>query len=197
MRRDLDAVLEHIWAMLARGVKCRHDPFRTAVLGTVLGPACRQRTVILRHIDRPSRLLTCHGDARSDKVTEINTVPRTAWLFYHPRRRTQVRITGDSTVHTDDEIAHREWASTTSRTRREYVCEPPGTARHRPAPARPKAVLACRLTPAETECARRNFAAIRTRVESIDWLKLGLTGHLRARFTWDADGHVRSTWLAP
>jgi hypothetical protein len=42
-----------------------------------------------------------------------------------------------------------------------------------------------------------NFAVLVLRLKEIDWVLLDSAGHRRARFTFDDQGLVASTWLIP
>jgi pyridoxine/pyridoxamine 5'-phosphate oxidase len=90
----LDGVLDKIWLMLEQGAAHSDDPFHWPVLGTTAKEGCSLRTVILRKVNVPERILVCHTDARSAKVQEIMKSSQTSWIFYHPKKKIQVRISG-------------------------------------------------------------------------------------------------------
>jgi len=80
----LEGVLQDAWAMLMRGAARFNDPFHWPALGTSAKEGVRQRTVILRQLILPERILVCHTDARAEKVGEILNSAKVSWLFYHP-----------------------------------------------------------------------------------------------------------------
>ena len=59
---------------------------------------------------KKERTLTCFSDARAAKVGEIREHGHVQWLFYHPRKQIQLRISGPAAVHTDDRVADACWA---------------------------------------------------------------------------------------
>jgi len=91
------------------------DPFHWPVLGTTAKEGCSLRTVILRQVNAPDRILVCHTDARSAKVQEILNCSQASWIFYHPKKKIQVRISGHATLHVYDPAADRQWADTSVR----------------------------------------------------------------------------------
>jgi hypothetical protein len=190
--------LHDIEQMLQRGAARFNDPFHRPVLGTVRGTAeCGLRTVILRQVRFSERLLVCHTDARAPKVRDIAAGGRAAWLFYHPRRKVQLRITGRARLHGDDAFADEQWAAATAASRLNYLADaPPGTPVDRPAAGLPHFLR--RRVPGlkESERGRANFMAIAGHMESLDWLRLRPTGNLRARFDWDRQ-RWRATWVIP
>jgi len=193
----LDGVLKEIWKMLARGAASYHDPFHWPVLGTAGSEGPDMRCVILREFSLPGRVLVCHTDARAAKVREISAVSKVSWLFYHPKRKVQLRISGHATLHTDDDFADRQWASTKLSSRLNYCAiEPTGTPVESPSSGLPDFLFNKVPTLLETEKGRQNFTAIACRIDVIDWLVLRVLGNRRARFQWDAAG-LSAKWLIP
>ncbi len=193
----LDRVLNEVWTMLKRGVTHFNDPFHWPVLGTTGKSGCRLRTVILRQFILPERILVCHTDARATKAQEICTDNKVGWLFYHPKKKVQLRISGLAKLHTDDPFADDQWAGTKLTSRFNYcTIEPPGTPVDKPSSGLPDFLHNKIPTLLESEKGRKNFMAIACRIESIDWLVLSLLGNRRARFDWD-ENRLSSMWLIP
>lgn len=193
----LEGVLNEIWVMLKRGVSRFNDPFHWPVLGTTGKDGCRLRTVILRQFIVSERVLVCHTDARADKVKEISDSAAASWLFYHPKRKVQLRISGHATLHADDQFADEQWAGAKITSRLNYCAiEPPGTPVDQPSSGLPELLLHKLPTLLESESGRKNFMAIACRIDSMDWLILSALGNRRARFDWD-DNRLSSTWLIP
>ena len=197
-RRDsLEQVLSEAWKMLQRGVNRFHDPFHWPVLGTTGKDGSRLRTVILRQFDLAERVLVCHTDSRADKVKEISGCTTVCWLFYHPKKKVQLRISGPATLHTDDRFADEQWAAAKITSRLNYCAvESPGSAIQHPSSGLPDFLLNKAPTLLESESGRKNFTVIAGRIQSLDWLKLSILGNRRARFDWVSTG-VKSTWLVP
>jgi hypothetical protein len=193
----LEGVLEEIWTMLRHGVSDSKDPFHWPVLGTTGKNSASLRTVILRQFILPERVLVCHTDARTDKVHEITKSAEVYWLFYHPKKKVQLRISGHATLHADDQFADRQWAGTRITSRLNYcTTEPPGTFIDKPSSGLPDFLLKKIPTLLESERGRKYFMAIACRIESMDWLILKAFGNRRARFDWDENG-LTAKWLIP
>lgn len=193
----LDNVLNEIWAMLKRGCTRFDDPFHCPVLGTTEQNGCSLRTVILRQFIFPDRILVCYTDARATKAQEIRKNSKISWLFYHPKHKVQLRITGQAELHTNDPFADKQWSATKITGRLDYCAtQPPGTPVQKPSSGLPDFLLKKVPTLLETEKGRKNFMVISCRIDSIDWLILRTLGHRRARFDWDGD-KLNASWLIP
>jgi pyridoxamine 5'-phosphate oxidase len=193
----LDGILNEVWTMLKRGVTDFNDPFHWPVLGTTGKDGCSLRTVILRQLILPDRILVCHTDNRARKAQEICNSNKVSWLFYHPETKVQLRISGQAKLHTDDQFADDQWAATKIASRLNYCAtQPPGTPIDKPSSGLPDFLLNKIPTLLETERGRKNFMAIAFRIDSIDWLILRALGHGRARFDWDKN-RLSATWLIP
>ena len=193
----LESVLDSVWEMLEQGATHSDNPFHWPVLGTTAKEGCSLRTVILRQINTANRTLVCHTDARSIKVDEIRNFSHTSWLFYHPAEKVQVRISGQTTLHTDDPFADQQWADTGITSRLNYLAsQAPGTPIDKPSSGLPDFLLNKIPTLLETEMGRKHFMAIETQVDTIDWLILKVTGNRRARFEWVED-RLKATWIVP
>jgi hypothetical protein len=193
----LDGILDNIWYMLEQGAIHSDDPFHWPILGTASREGCSLRTVILRQVKVPGRILVCHTDARSAKVQEIMNCSQTSWLFYHPPNKIQLRIRGHATLHAHDSYADRQWAETRITSRLNYcTSQPPGARIDMPSSGLPDFLLNKIPTLFETEKCRKHFMVIVVHIFSIDWLLLKITGNRRALFEWDKE-NLQSTWLVP
>ena len=193
----LGGVLDKIWLMLEQGATDPDDPFHWPVLGTTSKNGCNLRTVILRKVNVSKRILVCCTDVRAAKVQDIKNDSQTGWLFYHPIKKIQLRISGRTTLHAHDTYADRQWADTKITSRLNYcTSQPPGTPIDKPSSGLPDFLLNKIPTLLETERYRKNFMVIAVHIFSIDWLLLKITGNRRALFEWDKD-RLRSTWLVP
>ena len=193
----LDRVLNETWGMLKRGATHFNDPFHRAVLGTLGEHGSSLRMVILREVIVAERILVCHTDARAAKAREIKKSDIVSWLFYHPKKKIQLRIVGWATLHTEDRIADEQWATTGVASRFNYgTDEPPGTPMDEPSSGLPDFLLNKVPSVMKSESVRKNFMAISCRVDSMDWLKLSPVGHRRAQFGWNENG-LEASWLVP
>jgi pyridoxamine 5'-phosphate oxidase len=194
---DLHGILNEVWTMLKRGVTHSNDPFHWPVLGTTGKDGCNLRTVILRRLILPDRILVCYSDARATKAQDIGHYSKVGWLFYHPEKKVQLRISGQAKLHRDDQFADDQWAAAKITSRLDYsTTHPPGTPVDKPSSGLPDYLLIKIPKLLDSERSRKNFMAISCRIDSIDWLTLGALGHRRARFDWDENG-FSATWLIP
>jgi len=195
--KTLDSVLNESWNMLSRGAAHFNDPFHWPVLGTTGKEGVSLRCVILRKFLMPGRVLVCHSDARAGKIQEISADARVSWLFYHPQRKVQLRISSHATLHADDQFADEQWAAMKPASRLNYcTTDPPGTAVERPSSGLPDFLRHKVPALIDTEKSRHNFMAIACRIDSMDWLVLQVLGNRRARFDWDETG-LNAKWLIP
>ncbi|MDY0187526.1 MAG: pyridoxamine 5'-phosphate oxidase family protein [Syntrophus sp. (in: bacteria)] len=193
----LDEVLESSWKQLHNGVRNFRDPFHQAVLTTMDGRRPQVRIVILREFSERERTLICHCDARGSKVLQIRDNPNASWLFYHPEKWLQLRISGTASVHTDDQVAEAQWDQVRLHHRINYCADiPPGSPTENPTSGLSGFLLEKAPKLFDVPEARKNFAAIVCRFDEMDWLLLKLTGHLRAKFSWKESG-MDASWVIP
>ena len=195
---DLDELRADIWSLLQRGAVDRRSAMHTPVFATqgAEGPAVR--TVVLRDADERARRLTCHSDSRSGKVAALGENARSAWLFYEPQRKVQLRISGDAVVHQGNARTQERWARSPLQSRRCYcTAAPPGSPLAEPGEGLVPALVTRSPTEAETvQYGRPFFVVIDTTVDTLEWLWLSAHGHRRARFCWD-QARWQGTWLVP
>ncbi|MCJ2017412.1 pyridoxamine 5'-phosphate oxidase family protein [Methylobacterium sp. E-065] len=189
---DRDASFAELWRLLAEGAALGRSGFHLpalATLGTDRAP--RLRTVVLREADPETGTLRFHCDRRSDKAAEIAVNPACALMAYDAAAKTQIRVEGHATLHTDDAVAEAAWTGSRAMSRVCYGAEPgPGTT----LPAGDAYTM-----PDETAAAtvgRPHFAAVLLRAERLEFLYLDRRGHRRAAWSRDASGWC-GTWLAP
>ncbi len=193
----LDDVLNSSWRILHNGVRNFRHPFYRPVLTTMDGNKPEVRTVILRGFSEKDRKLICHCDARTPKVSQIRDNPKVSWLFYHPEKWIQLRLSGIAAVHTDDKTAESQWEKVRLTSRINYCAEnPPGSPAENPTSGLPDFLRDKAPKLFDHPEARNNFAAIVCRFDQMDWLLLKLTGHLRARFHWE-DDRIDASWVIP
>ncbi len=193
----LDHVLDDIWLMLNRGADKFNDPYHWPVLGTTGKMGCNLRTVILRQFVQSERLLVCHTDIRAAKVKDIHNVKLVSWLFYHPKKKIQLKIAGSAELHTNDQFANEQWQAASIATRLNFcTVDSPGTPISHPTSGLPNFLLNKVPTLLDSERGRENFLSISCRIDSIDWLALSAIGNKRARFEWQ-NNNLTSTWLVP
>jgi pyridoxine/pyridoxamine 5'-phosphate oxidase len=77
---SLNDVLERVWNRLEAAAEDPGHSLRALTFGTVQETAPHLRTVILREADAETRRLSFHTDRRSQKVEDLRTRDRVAWL---------------------------------------------------------------------------------------------------------------------
>jgi pyridoxamine 5'-phosphate oxidase len=197
--RTLEEQLAETWDQLARAVRDGKHEWHLPVVSTVgLDGSPEARTVVLRGVDPVDRFLVFNTDRRSRKPNELRADGRMAWTFYERRDRVQLRVSGPTTIHADDEIADRAWQATALSSRRCYMAPHAPTSRLEAwDPNLPEGLSASSPDQAASELGRANFMTVRTRIDRLERLELHHDGHLRALWQWNDDGMVDLSWLAP
>lgn len=194
---ELTTILSNAWSALSEGCTNSRDPFHTPTVATTRQGGPVLRTVVLRTVDKEGSVLGFNTDRRSPKCADLKAEPRLAWHFYDRDRKTQIRIVGIATLHTDDEVATVAWNEVTALGRRCYG-QPlgPGVASEDADIPLPDLPALEAEDPTVVAACRANFCTVRCTVTDIDWLHLRFEGHRRARFTRDDDGWT-GQWIAP
>lgn len=188
---DLDASFAYAWQLMTEAVRNRHSLFHTPSVATIGADGAPQnRVVVLRGAERKARNLRFHTDLRSGKIVDLKANPNCAMLFYDPKVKLQLRVTGKVAIHNDDDIEDAAWAGSRPQSRACYTQGlAPGVSIESPldAPLAP---------PADNpDLGKENFCAVLLRAERIEWLYLHSGGHRRAVWHFD-DGQWRGEWLA-
>ncbi|MEL7088010.1 MAG: pyridoxamine 5'-phosphate oxidase family protein [Planctomycetota bacterium] len=195
---QLDDILDHLWVHLETATRSAKPPFHLPTLCNI-DPAGRPdgRIVVLRRVERQTRRLMCHTDARSPKARAFRERPHACWVFYDAPAKVQLRVTGTVTLRTDDAVADAQWDASSPSSRRCYLApSPPGELSETVSPNLPPGVRGRVPTAEESAAGRRNFAVVDCRVERFDWLYLHHAGHRRARFVWaEGDATPTADWL--
>lgn len=193
----LGNILDSSWKMLHSGVQNFRHPFHWPALATMDDTTPEVRTVILRGFSENDRTLICHCDSRTPKVRQIRHNPNVSWLFYHPKRQIQLRLSGTASVHTDDLTAESQWKDVRMTSRINYCAEsPPGSPVEKPTSGLPDFLRDKAPKLLDGPKTRKNFAAIVCRFDQMDWLLLKPTGNMRAKFSWE-NSRLDAFWVIP
>ncbi len=193
----LDDVLNSSWRILHNGVRNSRHPFHRPTLASMDENKPEMRTVILRGFSENDRTLICYCDARTPKVSQIRGNPKVSWLFYHPEKCIQLRLSGTASVHTGDKTAELQWEKVRLTSRFNYSSgTPPGSPTEKPTLDPPSFLRYKAHKLLDHPQARNNFAVIVCRFDQMDWLLLKLTGHIRAKFYWE-DNRIDASWVIP
>ena len=180
----LDQLPGLLWQKLRSATESAKPPFHLPTLCSVTPdgtPAAR--VVVLRRVEPHQPAIMAHTDRRAPKVAQLRQNPASAWLFYDPPAKLQLRVTGRSSLHTDDALADAQWDQSNLSSRRCYLAPaPPGEPvdGDQPSPNLPEDLRDRLPTAEETRPGRDQFAVVQTVVERFDMLYLHHAGHRRA-----------------
>lgn len=188
---NLQEVLAHAWALLARGARSPDSPVHTPVLATVgLDGEPDARTVLLHRTDPDQRRLYVNTDRRSLKYAELSQTARAMLVFFDPRSETQLRVRADIQLHYHDDLSERLWRELPTAGRRLYAtAAAPGTPAATPTAGVPRGT--------GEDAGYEHFVVLEAIPTDLDWLHFSPAGHRRAAFHWTAAGGVDASWLYP
>ncbi|WP_234775492.1 pyridoxamine 5'-phosphate oxidase family protein [Paraburkholderia tropica] len=185
-----------IWACLAAAAAdappepAAFKAMQAATVGLDGSPSVR--TVLLRKVSEPERLVTFHTDLRSPKLAELEREPRIALVGVDVTHNLQIRVSGKAAIVRQDAARQLAWRSSPDHSLLIYrTALAPGTPIGRPDDA-----FAAGHRSDETE-GFANFCVVEVRLESLEWLKHSANGrHERSRYvrtgaTWEPG------WIAP
>lgn len=169
-----------------RGALDKKHPFRYVVLSTQQKECVKSRYVVLREVDKELSLYV-YTDARTGKVSDLETSPFCSVLMYHKSKKVQVRITGQAELHRQDDIAEKHWKDVKGNAQKAYGSTvSPGTELELPDEAHE--------WPADIN--NQFFTVIKVVPKTIEALQLNGHEHLRAKFIKNKNGWLKN-WIAP
>jgi general stress protein 26 len=171
-----DHLPHRIWQELARATQDRHHDWRTPVLATVgVDQQPNARTVVLRQARELVGELAFFTDGRSPKVAELQAHPQAVLVFWSARLRWQLRVAARFEVLTHGPEVDAAWARVgQSAAAGDYLTAQP--------PGQPWAEGKSLSAPTPASTGAHHLAVVLARVQTMDWLALGLDGqHRRAR----------------
>ena len=184
-------IYNQIFSLLETGVKDRNSPYHTPTLVTLENnniPAAR--TLVLRGVDRETRILRFHTDQRSKKIEQINFNPSGAIHIYSQQDKLQLRFKSNLTLHINGELVDDAWEKSYGMSKICYqVGDTPGSAIESPD--------AYKYLPEVNNDGKDNFIVILAKIIEIEWLYLSCDGHQRAKFTHNKSNDLEVTWLVP
>jgi len=195
---DLIRIEKDCWHRLENGALESRSAMRTPVVANTNAAGINMRTVILRKVQPVKKQLVFYTDIRSGKWEEIQQTNNTTWLFYDEKACIQIRASGSSSLHHDDETADEAWANNNITNRKNYLSvlipseKSTMTVNELPTFAEP-----AELTLEQSEAGRKNFGLVITQIKWMEWLWLNNNGDRRANFIYEADGNFSANWLVP
>lgn len=175
---NLPDVLANAWQLLQLGVSNRRHGFHHAAVATIGTTGLpRIRVVILRAADFKSNTLRFHTDLRSQKCRDLAANPNLSVVFYDEPSRTQLRVEGQATLHTQDELADASWKAAQPMSRLTYATMPaPGLVIETPDG------FSIPPPQSDVEWAREHFAVVQVHIHTLQWLYLRQGGQRCAMF---------------
>ncbi len=183
--------------MLDEAVRTRHHGFHLMqVASLTLDGAPDVRTVVMRKHEADARLVAFHTDSRSLKLEALRAHPEVVGHVYDTKSKVQLRLRGRAQVHVQDEVAKAQWANTSQNSKKCYLVEQgPGT--------EVDASDACGVNhsdvavdDAQAEAlAYEHFSVVQWQYDTLEYLHIKVSGHVRARMWWDEQGRLHGKWL--
>lgn len=189
------------WQQLTSAIKPENEAsagagFKTMVVASHTATGADARMTVLRQVDATRKYVWFHTDARSEKVLQFEAFPIATLLFWDQTLQVQLRLSVETRLHTDDDMADAQWQTVWAGGRKMYLSDyPPGTELPNTYPGFPEQLGEGLPSAEESEAGRKNFAVIECRVLAMDYLHLSRGGQTRAQFQYEPD--CRMVWLAP
>jgi len=194
MFESLEEVRTDLANRLVRAARDRKSPMHTPA---VMTSDIDARTMVLRAFDSSAWSLRFHTDSRAPKVAPIEADPRMAVLFYDKGAKIQIRARGSGRVLRDGEVTEKAWENGSNFARRCYLGDAPGAFADAPTSGLPSELEGVEPSDEQLVEAWPNFAVLLVELESLDWLYLAHTGHVRARFERGPYAAWEGHWIAP
>jgi len=188
----LSEIFTQCWGKLLYGSFIADNPFHTGIVGTQNGSETSLRTVVLRYTDPDEKQVVFYTDMRSAKIAELKINPNISLLFYDQVEKVQVKLSGIGILHHLDNFSQQHWEKVHTNGRTAYMAIPgPSTAISEPTDG-----LDYLKDGNITEDGYKNFAAVITQVNFIEWVSLKTAGHRRAQYRLINDSW-KGQWLIP
>ena len=194
---SLTDIEKDCWRRLLNGALKSKDALHNPTVANINIHGVNLRTVVLRKVVTAQKTLTFHTDVRSGKWKELSENDSISWLFYDAGARIQIRLSGKTSLHNDDDIANEAWLHSTANSRKVYT----GNIAPTQISEMPTSGLSTnendKATIEKSEAGRENFGLVITKVNWMEWLWLNSEGHCRASFTYNDEKSIVANWLVP
>ena len=191
---SLNTIHKTIWEYLEEGVSNSKSGFHFPTISTIdKNGYPSSRTVVLRKIEKKSKIISFNTDIRSNKWLEMKNNNKISINIYDASKKTQIRILGKGILNYNNENWDNAWKSTPNMSRECYSTPySPSTIIQKPEDIDNNLK---NIKDKEFEKYKVNFGRIDVHIHSLDWLYLIHTGHRRAQFIYDSK--ISMSWLAP
>ena len=184
--------------MLKKGVKDRKHGFHCPTFSNISkNKNINSRVVVLRKFDSINLRLNFHTDYRSKKVDEISINPKTFFVFYDSKDRTQVKINTMSKINYKNEITKKSWNLTNLSSRKCYLAvQAPSSKTDFSEDSLPNHLKGIDPNKKESEEGYKNFVVVENKIQKIEWLYLSSSGHRRLLINFEKNIN-KFQWLIP
>ena len=166
---------------IQRGTVDRKSPFKLPALSTSTDNKVFQRIVVARRFIENDQSLIIYTDYESQKYHQLKTNPSCSLLFWDPKKRLQVQVSGEA-YFLDDKLNY--WEKLNEKQKKDYVINPlPGT----------------EISSSDSysyDSAEHRFEVISIHFKTLDVLELSPDGHRRAKSILNKNVR-KDFWLAP
>lgn len=160
----------------------KKHPYRYVALASGSDQNIGLRNVVLREFNHAKEFIL-FTDKRSNKIVEIQKNGYARMLFYHPKKRTQISIFGELSVHYEDSFSESYLKGQDDYSLKSYsTIQAPGSIIEHPEDA--------------WNYGKVYFAVLSFNAIKCDILQLGRQGHLRMQAEMK-DQEWRKNWVVP
>lgn len=165
-----------IFKQLQKGYQKKEHPFRFFSFATFGADYPALRTVVLRNSEE-NGWIEFYTDKRSSKTFQVKLNDRSTALFYHPKKKWQLLLKGETELIEDRKRVKQLWKSMPSFAKKDYSSEmPPGSVAHSSESIQ------------WGEARAENFQVLRLHIDQIESLQLTKEAHQRCRYTKSEEG---------
>ena len=182
-KENTNEIFDDIKTNLTRGVKDRKHTFHTPVFSNINDEtAIESRVVVLRQFDSQNMILNFHTDFRSPKVSSLQKINGSLFVFYDHKLKIQLRVKTISVINNQNTIAEELWGKTKLFSRKCYLTQKsPSSVTNIPEDGIDENLKGKEPTLEESEKGYRNFTVVQNQIQEIDWLYLAASGHRRLK----------------
>jgi pyridoxamine 5'-phosphate oxidase len=196
---DLKSLEVLAWKKLLNGSIKKKNGFRTMCVGTIDETnASSLRIVVNRKVDEIKKTIFFHTDNRSRKFYDLQKDNRISLLFYDARQKVQIVVKAYAILHTNNEVSHEKWKSTSPQARLGYMTIlPPNTKSLTTTLGYEERFSEVKPTDIESNLYENNFAVIACEVYDLEFLYLDYHGNRKANFYYKNGDLENSFWTVP
>tara|TARA_B110000438_G_C15749224_1_gene622142 strand:- start:301 stop:900 length:600 start_codon:yes stop_codon:yes gene_type:complete len=173
-------ILKREIGFLDNSLKNSDNPFHFFCFSTIKNKNPESRTVVLRNFKKEPMRLYFNTDERSSKVLELKKNNSCSALFYDNKRRVQLRLHCEASIHNNNQLTKQIWDKTPLQSRKCYMAPfAPGIELEKWVPNLPKEYLECDPKDEHSFIGFKNFNVIELLVKSFEIIELHYNGHIR------------------